>query len=130
MQWTKKDIENALVFADDKTEFILIELPMKAPERTLAQNATFYVAFDKISKHMWTKVDILKQNCMKALFWITKSKFWWVWYENANISKTSKLNIEQWTLLIETLIEFWKKLWMWIIITSREVQTLFNNNKK
>jgi hypothetical protein len=71
--------------------------------------------------------ETVKMNCLKAVFGIEKVKFWWVYYENAIKPKTSELTKFEAILLIETLIEFWKKLWLGEIVTSREVMSLFNN---
>ena len=124
----KEDIEKMLVFMDNKDEFYFEKLPLKWKKRSLAQNNTFYKCFDTIWNKMWIPSEEVKQNCLKALFWISKSKFGWIVYENAIKPRTSDLNVQEATLLIETLIEFWKKLWCREIITSRELQTLFYNN--
>jgi len=127
MQGTKKQIESALVFSNDEQEYILLELPLKWEQRTKAQNSTFHMCFWRIAKHMWTHLDEVKQNCMKALFGIRKSKLWGIEYENAIIASTTQLKKDQAILLIETLIKFWQTLWLWELVTSREKQTLFYN---
>ncbi len=70
----------------------------------------------------------VKMNCLKALFWVTTSKFWWVTYENAIKPRTSDLNKDEARQLIDALVEFWRKLQLWEIVQSREVQNLFYNN--
>ena len=71
--------------------------------------------------------DEVKMNCLKALFWVRISKFGGVTYENAIKPHTSELTKEEAILLIDTLIEFWKKLECWTMVTSRERASLFNN---
>ena len=126
MQWNKKQIITMLEFYDEDKEFILYELPLSKINRSKAQNNAFYLAFTTISKKMWLSLEEVKMNCLKALFGTSKTKFGWVEYENALKPKSSDLSIEEATLLIETLIEFWKKLWCGEIISSREYNSLFN----
>ncbi len=127
MLGTSKDITNALVFSDKEQEYLLLELPLKWQQRTLAQNATFQICFTKIANKMWISKGEMKQNCLKALFWVTESKLSGITYENAIISSTTELNKEQATLLIETLIKFWKSLNMGTLVTSREMVALWFN---
>ncbi len=124
----KQDLENYLVFQDNDKQFFRDELPLSKEKRSIAQNSTFYRCFDLISKKMWVSKETIKQNILKALFWVEISKFGGVIYENAIKPHTSELNKEEAILLIESSIEFAKKLWMGEIVTSREVQSLFYNN--
>ena len=123
----KEDIEKFLVFMPDDKEFYLFEKELTKEQRTLAQNNVFYHCFEVIWNKMGIDKETVKMNCLKAVFGIEKVKFWWVYYENAIKPKTSELTKFEAILLIETLIEFWKKLWLGEIVTSREVMSLFNN---
>lgn len=127
MIWSKQDIEKYLVFADDTKEYYLEEIPLSKEWRTLLQNNSFYRCFDVIGKKMWLSSETVKQNCLKALFWVEKVKFWWAYYENALKPNTSKLTKEEAILLLDTLIEFGRKLWCGDIITPRELQSLYDS---
>ena len=127
MLYTKEEIEKDLVFRDKEDKFYYEEWKDTKEQRTKAQNNTFYRCFDIISKKMGVSPEEVKMNCLKALFWITTSKFWGVTYENAIKPRTSELNKEEAILLIDSLIEFWKKLGCWVIVTPRELQELFYN---
>ena len=67
MIWNKDDIEKYLVFQNDEDEFYIFKKPLTKEQRTKAQNNTFYMCFDKISKKLWISSDEVKQNCLKAL---------------------------------------------------------------
>ena len=96
-------------------------------ERFKGMGATFKKAKKNSEKDKSTS-DEVKQNCLKALFGVTTSKFWGITYENAIISRTSSLDIEQAKLLIDSLIWFGKQLKIENMVTSREMIHLFNTN--
>lgn len=123
--WNKDIIEKALTFAGDE-EYILLPLPLTKEKRTRSQECTYYRCFTLIWDKMWMSIGEVKMNCLKALFWVTETKFWGVTYENAIKPHTSELSKEEAILLIETLIEFWKKLKIKDMVTSREMLDLFN----
>lgn len=128
---TKKQlIEQYLVFRNDTDEFLIYEEISTKEQRSKAQNRTFYKCFTEIGCKIWYSKETIKQNCLKALFWIEKTKFWGIVYENAIKPSTKLLTREEAILLIDSLIEFWKKLWLWEIIQSRERALLFENIDK
>ena len=127
MKLTKQKALDYLSYKDDTDQFYIFDLPLSKKNRNLAQNSSFYRCFNEIGKHMWISSDEVKQNCLKALFWVRESKFAGVIYQNAIKPSTSDLNIEEATLLIETLVELWKKLWLWVLIEKRHIRELFNN---
>ena len=112
-------------YAPDDMDFYIEEWKWTKTQRTKAQNATFYRCFTEIWKKMWYDKETVKQNTLKWCFWVEKVKFWWVYYENALKPRTSELNKEEARFLIDALIEFWKKLWLWNLVTPRELRDLF-----
>ena len=128
MIFTKAEILKLLVFAKQDDKFYFNEWEATPKQRTLAQNASFHRCFAEIAKKIWYAKESVKQNALKALFWVEKSKFGGIVYENALKPHTSELSIEEATLLLEALIELWKKAWCWELITSRQLHDLFNNN--
>jgi len=108
-------------------DYLLYELPLTVKQKSRAQECTYYRCFKLIWDKMGITSDEVRENVLKALFWVNTSKFWWVTYENANISRTSSLNIIQAKYLIESLIEFWKKLKINNMVTSKELINLFDN---
>jgi len=127
--YKKQEVIEILKRYDDDKLFYLEEYKEKKGQRTKMQNRVFYRCFWLIAKKMWLSENTVKQNCLKALFWVEKTVFGWVEYENAIQPKTSGLNKEQWILLIESLIEFWKKLDIKNMVMSRELQNLFYNKE-
>ncbi len=128
MIWTKHQIQEHLNKQKDDDEFIIYKLPLTPKQKSRAQECTYYRCFWLISKKIWMDLEEVKMNCLKALFWVTKSKFAWVVYENAIKSKTSQLNVDEARRLIESLIAFWKQLEIENMVTSREMIDLFNTN--
>lgn len=125
---TKGEVQNVLSFKKDTDEFCLYELPLGKTDRTRCQERTYYRCFNEISKKMWYTLEETKQAVMKWIFWIKHIKMSWIEFEIAVINSTTQLNREQATLLIQSLIEFAKKLWCGEIITPRELRDLFYNN--
>ena len=110
------------------SEYLLYELPLTPKEKSRSQECTYYRCFKLVWDKMGISSDEVKQNCLKALFGVTTSKFWGITYENAIISRTSSLDIEQAKLLIDSLIWFGKQLKIENMVTSREMIHLFNTN--
>ena len=113
---------------EEGKEYLLYELPLTKKQKSRAQERTYYRCFWLISKKMWVHIEVVKSNCLKALFWITKNKFAWVVYENAIKPKTSDLDIDEARRLIDSLIEFWKQLEIPNMVTPRELEHLFTTN--
>ena len=123
----KSDIEKALVFSDNKVEYLLLQLPITSEQRTKCQNSTFYRLFSEIGMKLWYSAEETKQALMKWVFGTKVIKMWGMQFEVAIIWSTAKLTKEQAILLIERGIEFWKKLGCWSIITPRELNLIYNN---
>ncbi len=124
----KDEVEKALIFRNKEDMFLFEDWENKPEQRTKAQNSSFQRCFTEISKKLGYKKARLKDNVMKALFWIERTKLWGIEYENAVISSTTELDKEQASLLIDTLVAFGEKAWCWILITPLERQSLFYNN--
>ncbi len=129
MQLTKQDVIKMLTFREDSDVFIIFELPLTKEQRTIVQNNAFYRLFSEIGKKLGYTTEETKQALLKWVFWTKEIRMWWMQFEIAKQWSTKDLNKEQATLLIERWVEFWKKLWLWEIITPREVMSLFNNEK-
>ena len=129
MQLKKQDIIKMLTFREDTDVFIIFELPLTKEQRTTSQNNAFYRIFTEISKKLGYTTEETKQALMRWVFWTKEIKMWWMQFEVSIEWSTKDLTKEQSQLLISRWNEFWKKLWCGEIITSKEIQTLFDNEK-
>jgi len=119
-----------LIFKKETDLFYIFDLPLTAEQRSKSQNRTFHRLFSEIGSKLWHTTEETKQAMMKGIFWTKTIKICWMWFEISNISSTKKLTKEQAILLINRMIEFWKKLGLWEIIQSAEVRDLFYNIDK
>jgi len=124
----KKDIEKALVFATDEEQYYFEKLPLTSEQKTRAQERTYYRCFkiiwDKLGYDKW----FTKECLMKWVFWVKTIKMWWMQFEVALKWSTKELTKEEAILLIDRIVDFWRKLKLWEIVSSLERQSLFNNN--
>ena len=120
--------EFAQSLSDNETYF-LTNCPLKWKSRSIAQNATFYLIVERLSKFLTISKENTKECILKAIFWVDKVEFLWKTYEVARIRETSKLDMWEFTHLIEASLEFCKSLGFEIVIISREFKNLIDNMK-
>lgn len=113
---------------DDDVYFVM-KCPLKWKTRSIAQNATFYLIVERLRKFLWYTKENTKECMLKAIFGVDKIKFFDKTYEVARIRETSKLDMWEFTFLIESSLEFCKSLGFKIEIISREFKNLFDNMK-
>jgi len=116
--------------ARDKEVTIAIWYKETIEQRTISQNSTFYRLFSWIWKHLWEDTQTIKIYFLIWCFWSRKINLSKTEMEIPIISETSKLNKEQWILLIDTLIRFTKKHNIPCEITPKELQSLYNSFEK
>ena len=127
MIWTKTEAMEYIEKTSEKKEkFFVTEIETKK-WKTEAQRKTYYRCFGMIWDHLWYSKEEIKQMFLKWCFGIRKMKMWKWEYEIANIWNTEELNIEQANFLIDVLTKTAETLWLWIIITPRERQSLFDS---
>ncbi len=124
----KKEIKEFLKYVPDEFIWFIEEYKGKKVQKSRVQERTYYRCFNEIWKVMWIDVETVKMNSLKCCFWVEKSEFAGVVYENAIKPRTSELNKEEASLLIDFLIEHWKIIWIPHMVTPRELQDLFYND--
>ena len=124
-----KEIKEFSQSLDDNDTYFVMKCPLKWKSRSIAQNDTFYL----IVERLWNFLTITKENTkeclMKAVFGVDKIKFFDKTYEVARVRETSKLEMWEFTFLIDASLEFCKSLGFKIEIISREFKNLFDNMK-
>jgi hypothetical protein len=114
---------------NDNDKYFLMKCPLKWKSRSIAQNATFYLIVERLWKFLAITKENTKECILKAIFGVDKIEFLWNMYEVARIRETSKLDMWEFTHLIEASLEFCKSLGFKIEIISREFRNLFDNMK-
>lgn len=127
--YTGKEIKEFAKSLDDNDTYFVMKCPLKWKSRSIAQNATFYLIVERLSKFLTISKENTKECILKAIFWVDKIQFFDKTYEVARIRETSKLDMWEFTFLIEASLEFCKSLGLKIEIISREFKNLFDNMK-
>ena len=123
----KKEIKEFLKYVPDEFIWFIEEYKGKKIQKSRVQERTYYRCFKVIWDKIWMDKERVKINSLKCCFWVTKEEFGGVVFENAIKPRTSDLNKEEASLLIDFLIEHWKIIWIPHMVTPRELQDLFYN---
>lgn len=125
MQWTHEDI---MIYMDKypDDQIYIIHKKESKPWRTLQQNNTFYKLFTDIGNHLWEDKDDVHDMMLWWTFWTREVTIWKIKKEVLIEKHTSKLDKEQGTRFIKTILAFCEKYDLPITVTSREIQSLYN----
>ena len=127
MKYTKEEILQQLVFAENTDEFYFFDNADTKQKRTLAQNNWFYMLLSAISKHLGQPLQEVKIYFLSGCFWTHKLKLSNTEFDIPNISHTSELNKEQATFYIDVILQFCKAKDIPVTITPRQVQSLYDS---
>ena len=124
MIWTKQQILEKLEKANDDELWILDKKETKI-WKTRQQEKTYYKILNAIANHLGYNIQEVKIYILSWCFGTHPLKLSKEYMEIPNISKTSELTKEQGIFFIDTLLQFVKIKDVPVVITSREVQNLY-----
>lgn len=125
--YTWKEIKTLSL--EENSQYYLFKLPLTEKQRTKAQNNTFWLITEAISDFTWYTKERVKLFILEAIYGVDKITILWITKDVPKIVSTSNLKVWEFTFLLEASLEFVKKLWIDCEIISREMRSLFDNEK-
>lgn len=126
MKGTKIEIIDYLKRQKDNQEWIIQKIESKQ-WRTLTQNCTYYMIFWAIWNKLWYDKEVVKRNILTALFWTYECTMFWDIHLVPNKLRTRDLDKKEAIRLIDSSLEYAKKIWAWIEITGAEIRSLYDS---
>ena len=128
MRWNKKEI---IEFLEKQKENISWDLYKTSTQEGIskAQKNTFELLFWIISKYQWYYRDEIKIFFLIWCFWQKPFKMWDKEIMIPTVWSTMNLSKEQWIFLIETILEYINIQNIPFTLTTRELQSLYDNFK-
>ena len=128
MRWNKKEI---IEFLEKQKENISWDLYKTFTKEGIskAQKNTFELLFWIISKYQWYYRDEIKIFFLIWCFWQKPFKMWDKEIMIPTVWSTMNLSKEQWIFLIETILEYINIQNIPFTLTTRELQSLYDNFK-
>lgn len=128
IRWNKKEI---IEFLEKQKENISWDLYKTFTKEGIskAQKNTFELLFWIISKYQWYHRDEIKIFFLIWCFWEKHFMMWDKEIMIPTVWSTMNLSKEQWIFLIDTILEYIKIQNIPFTLTTRELQSLYDNFK-
>jgi len=126
MKWNKDKIIDYLNKWKEDQVYICAKEESKQ-WRTIAQNSTLHKIIEAIRQFKYWSMEDAKKYTLVFTFWFEQVEYQWETILVPKHTSTAKLTKVEWIKYIDFLIDYCKENNIWVQITSREIDSLYES---